>query len=513
MKVLLAILVLVALVFWNRSKKRYPPGPKHLPLLGNLLDIPRCHAYKKFTKYSKELDSDIIYVDAAGQPIIVLSSLKACNDLLSKRSNIYSDRFHQTMSFELVDCKRLFAFQPYNDEWREARRLVVKYFTGPGKTPINNCITEFVRKALLPNLLNTPDDFFTHIRNGIGGSIVSLVYGLPTQREKDPWIALADEALACMTSTCVPGKYAVDIFPFLKHIPEWFPEAQFQKEARVGREIVARYIHEPFEASKRGMAEGTTQPSFVTRCLESLAGADEQKELLIENVSSTFAAGGTDTSVTAVKNFFAVLLLFPDIQEKAQAEVDSVIGSGRLPELSDKPNMPYLRAVLKELLRWNPVAPAGLPHMTTEDDSYKGYFIPKGSIVFGNTWAIMHDESVFPEPFNFDPTRFLTPEGQLKADMDILDPETDATFGFGRRICPGIDFGLASFWLSAACILACFNIAPELDEMGTPIPPKFEYLGKEIIAHPEPFKCRITPRSKETIALIRAGYDENSRYI
>jgi hypothetical protein len=100
------------------------------------------------------------------------------------------------------------------------------------------------------------------------------------------------------------------------------------------------------------------------------------------------AAGGTDTSVTAVTTFVAILLLFPDVQAKAQAEIDAVIGRHRLPDLEDKPQLPYLNAVVKEMLRWQPIVPIGLPHMTSEEDVYRGYYIPKGAIVMGNSWSV-----------------------------------------------------------------------------------------------------------------------------
>lgn len=153
------------------------------------------------------------------------------------------------------------------------------------------------------------------------------------------------------------------------------------------------------------------QPSFISECLEGLSEYQdkEDRERMIENVCGMLIAGntpfsskfllasfrkpkcltlpgGADTSVTAVKTFIAVLLLHPDIQAKAQAEIDAVIGPNRLPDFEDKPKLPYLNAMLKETLRWEPVTPMGMPHMSTEDDIYQGYFIPKGSIVTGNTW-------------------------------------------------------------------------------------------------------------------------------
>ncbi|KAF9445703.1 cytochrome P450, partial [Macrolepiota fuliginosa MF-IS2] len=201
----------------------YPPGPKRYPILGNIFDIPTAHAYKKFAQYSKDLDSDIIYLDAAGTPFVILNSLEASIELLDKRSIRYSDRYHNTMGYELVEGRRLFSMLPYNDEWRENRRIMVKHLSASDQTPILSRVRDFVRKSLLPNFLTSPEDFLTHIRNGVGGSIISLTYGIPVKRVADPWIALADEGMQCVTASLVPGKYAVDTFPFLKHLPEWFP--------------------------------------------------------------------------------------------------------------------------------------------------------------------------------------------------------------------------------------------------------------------------------------------------
>lgn len=145
------------------------------------------------------------------------------------------------------------------------------------------------------------------------------------------------------------------------------------------------------------------------------------------------------------------MTLYPAVQAKAQAELDSVIGKGQLPTFGDKESLPYLMAIVKELLRWEVVAPLPLPRQLREDDVYKGYHLPKGSIVMVNAWsvlrcssfslppgglyraphrAILHDEKVYPDPFTFNPERFLK-DGKLDPSVQGLEL---AAFGTGRRI-------------------------------------------------------------------------------
>jgi cytochrome P450 len=90
--------------------------------------------------------------------------------------------------------------------------------------------------------------------------------------------------------------------------------------------------------------------------------------------------------MTSLLTFLLAMLLFPEAQEKAQEELDKVVGLGRLPEYEDRERLPYTNALCKEVLRWHPVAPFSIPHRVTQDDVFGGYFIPTGSIVLGNTW-------------------------------------------------------------------------------------------------------------------------------
>jgi cytochrome P450 len=120
------------------------------------------------------------------------------------------------------------------------------------------------------------------------------------------------------------------------------------------------------------------------------------------------------------------------VQTRAQAELDSVLGSPddpsfRLPTFEDRAAFPYLDALIKEALRWAPSVALGMPHATTEEDVYRGWRIPKRSIVIVHAYAMNRDEEVYPDPYKFDPERFIEKEGRL--------PQTDpvGTFGFGRR--------------------------------------------------------------------------------
>ncbi|KAF8891875.1 cytochrome P450, partial [Infundibulicybe gibba] len=153
------------------------------------------------------------------------------------------------------------------------------------------------------------------------------------------------------------------------------------------------------------------------------------------------------------------MLHYPEVQSRAQAELDNVIGTSRLPDFGDKTSLPYLNAVLSEALRWYPITPMAIPHYTTQCDVYNGYFIPEGTTVLGNVWAILHDETIYPEPFKFNPERFL-------GDEKPPDPAEIGAFGFGRRICPGRHLAINSVWLAIAYILATFDLKRALDANG-----------------------------------------------
>jgi len=193
-----------------------------------------------------------------------------------------------------------------------------------------------------------------------------------------------------------------------------------------------------------------------------------------------------------VQALFLAMALYPEVQKKAQAEIDAVVGPDRFPGFEDRPSLPYINAVIKESMRWNLVTPLAFPHMATNDDEYDGYYIPKGTIIFGNGWSILHDPKSYNNPMEYQPERYLK-DGKLNSDM--VDPASVA-FGYGRRICPGRHLADSSLYSIVSCLLAVYDIKSPTEGL------KPEFNGR-VISSPLPFKCSITPRSSAAEALIR----------
>ncbi|KAJ7882316.1 cytochrome P450, partial [Mycena leptocephala] len=480
----------------KRSTLPLPPGPRKLPLVGNLFDISADFEWEKYMEWSKEYNSDIIHLNLAGQSVIVLSSLEATEALLEKRSALYSDRSDLPMVNGLMGWDFNIALMKYGDTWRTNRRLLRQGFT-PG---IYQHLELTATHTLLGRLLDNPDAFYAHLRQMAGEIIMSMAYGIDVLPSDDPYVALADKAVHSLVVALV-NWHLVDLFPALRYVPKWFPGAGFQRKAEEWRKLARAMVDVPYTETKRQMECGTAPRSFTSDALHTLHESDGgiyYGEEDIKASAGTMFSAGADTTVSALSTFFLAMLANPEAQRKAQTEIDAVTGGKYLPDFDDEAAMPYVSALVKEVLRWKNVTPMGVPHFLAIEDEYRGYRLPAGSVVIGNTWAILHDEVMYPDPYAFKPERFLL-DG--KPNPAVKDPDC-AAFGFGRRICPGRHMARSSIWFTVVSILATFNIERAVDEAGRPIEPTFEYLSA-LVSAPLPFKCSITPRSKEAVALIQ----------
>ncbi|KAF8581749.1 cytochrome P450 [Ramaria rubella] len=490
------------LLFYAATRREYipkglrlPPGPPGRWILGNLGDMPTHHGWKTYTRWAKEY-GDIIYLNVFGTTLIILNSESVALDLFEKRSKLYSDRFDSPMVNGLLGFDWTPNFMPYGNWWRRHRKMFHQEFQPAAVNKYNEIQTRHNR-TYLRHLHATPAEFEQHSRDLAGATIMEITYGISIQ-PGDRYIETAEKAMVALAEAAIPLTFLVDIIPILKHVPEWMVGCGFKRWARQARVHATAAAEVPFAEVKGEVRAGTARPSVLVTLLEKLnqqSNALPDDEIVIRNVSAVAYLGGADTSVSAMNSFILAMLLFPKAQRKAQAELDSIVGMDRLPEFSDWESLPYTNALCREVMRWNPVAPLGVPHRVTQDDVYGDYFIPGGSIVIGNSWAILQDERTYgPEPETFRPERFL--------DANTKFPL--AAFGYGRRVCPGRHLAMNSLFIGVASVLKVFNIAPAKDIDGNNILVEPSYTSG-IVSFPEPFKCSITPRSASALRLLYDG--------
>ncbi|KAF8883978.1 cytochrome P450 [Infundibulicybe gibba] len=486
----------------NRNPKRLPlpPGPKGLPIIGNLLDMPAHKPWVIYNEWSKTY-GDIMHLNILGQSIIILCSTRRTTDLLEKRSSISSDRPRMPMLLEVMRCDCFFSLLPYGRRWRRQRQLFHGRFhmnTVSKYLPVQSCGT----RRLLLALLESPNEFRDHIRQAFASTIMDVTYGIKVKEENDPYIKVVEASLDGINEAGVPGVFLVDFIPMLKYVPEWMPGAGFKKKAARWKDANYRMTEMPWKFAKSQHSQGIAPDSMAAACLDNLPPiGDEQREeeeTYARNAAAQTFIAGADTTLSSLQAFFMAMALYPDAQRKAQAELDSVVGKTSLPDFTDRDSLPYVNAVAKEVLRWHNVLPLALPHMTMRDDEYDGYFIPKGSTIIGNAWSILHDPETYDQPLEFRPERFLK-DGKI--DPSVQGAEA-AAFGFGRRICPGRHFANNSLFSFVSSVLFAFTISHAKDEHGNTIPIRPETTSGLLI-YPVHFDCEIKPRSAAAEKLIR----------
>lgn len=255
----------------------------------------------------------------------------------------------------------------------------------------------------------------------------------------------------------------------------------------------------PFNQVKDEMAAGIAKKSFTSTLLDELDVKSEQErneaETIIRNCATVAYGGASDTTISASRTFILAMVLNPDVQKRAQSEINRVVTNDRLPDFGDRSNLPYITALMKEVLRWHSPAPQGIPHKLSRDDQYRGYHLPTGTLVMLNVWHILHDPSIFKDPEEFHPERHLSEDPELAAKVDQA---WRVVFGFGKRTCPGQPFAEDFLWLLFARLLSIFVFSPDPNN-GSPTKAEFE---SGPLSHPMPFRCSIRVYSQSRAALL-----------
>ncbi|KAF9033032.1 cytochrome P450 [Hymenopellis radicata] len=493
----LVLVYLIVLVSTSSIQRPWfaeiPLGPRPLPVIGNLLQIPR-HNDNHVQAYTNlgKIYGPIMHMRVFSRHFIMLNSAKAAFDLLEKRSAIYSSRPRLVMAGELVGRDKSLLFLPYGERLRTTRRLIHSFLRADVANRHWPLQEQGVLK-LLRRLKESPEKFESHIHSSFVATVMKQVYGYDAQSSDDPYIALAQKLSRITTEAHEPGRWLVDSFPWLRYVPSWMPFAHFKTWAAKARADSIRFTRAPFDLAQSTL-DGASSESFVATCLNKTNRTAEEEEIVMY-ASASLYNGGSDTVYSRHG-----ALVRPDhgyaseIQARAQHEIDAVVGPDRLPCMDDLHSMEYIDCLMKELHRFSPLIPI-VPHSPIEDDEYEGFFIPKGSWVMANLWGMLHDPEVYPEPHLFRPERFESSNPAQEPDPIKL------AFGLGRRRCPGYHFAAASLFLSITQVLWAFDIRPPCDEKGNLVPPPIEYVAGHSV-HPKSFACNVVPRSETKFKLI-----------
>ncbi|KNZ59656.1 uncharacterized protein VP01_1686g2 [Puccinia sorghi] len=418
----LAIITYLASYSRQRAKDGFKkiPQPIRLPFIGKLLQIRQPNPWIQMAKWSNQF-GPIYRLKIGHSNLIIYSWLTylVFNSFSGIGITQSSNRIIRTKVIKIF-IKTSLTFMPYDDLWRRERKLL-HLLTQPKAASSYEPIQSQESAQLCLDILNDPSKHWGHSQR-LFSSIEHLIF-----------------------------EHLIDLLPFLHHLPEILSPWK-QYGCQVSDETLDLFGGLYRQVS--GLAHSEQLPNHDHSAACFIARIEILIHFLLEYVP--FGAG-SDTTADAIETFIFACAANPDKVAKAHEELDRVIGRERLPEFSEQESLVYCTAMVRELLRWRTVIAGGLAHMTTEDDEYEGYFIPKGTAIVANHWAIHLDEATYKDAHKFIPERFIDPHtGSLIGTK--WSASGHHAFGFGRRIFPGLHIANKSLFITFTRLLWSFDI-------------------------------------------------------
>ncbi|KAK8872507.1 cytochrome P450 [Apiospora arundinis] len=511
-----AIVVLLLYVAYLKKKehdrKKIPPGarplpgPKGLPFIGRIHDVPAEKTWLKFYEWSKEY-GPIYQMEIFGSVHVWISSEAIAHDLLSRRALIYSDR---PMIPNLPNNRtggEYLALHGRNDTWKRQRKLAQHLMTQSANASLHNYPSK-ERDRFLHLLYKDASQYREYIEQFTARTVSRLSWGSPHPAN------LLRETTFGLLETISPSGALPNVISWLMHVPYCLSPWKQKEHAR--HEIEAGLFKSSVKYVRDAVGNGTAEPSFVRTFIDTLTKPGDETKWGQEGeatyVVGQMAIAGALTIGSPIQSFLLAMLHFPEWQHKLQQEIDEAC-PGRCPEWDDREKMPLLRAVVKEVIRWRPPVPTGIPHAVEKDDVYNGYFIPAGATIHALEWGITRDEATYPDPETFNPARWLEPQYPTYKEPLSMHPNLNgfSQFGFGRRTCQGVPIVEMDLFLAMGGMAWAFVIQKKRKPDGTEVPVHWNDFTPLLIAKPSPFEFDLVPRHGEATARVLRGMWETGK--
>ncbi|PQE17120.1 cytochrome P450 protein [Rutstroemia sp. NJR-2017a BBW] len=479
----------------STSSLPLPPGPKPLPIIGNLHQAPKSYGWRKYREWSKQY-GPIVHVNMLGQPIIILSTDQVAHDILAKRGAICSDRPRLFLATELALKGLNILMMNYTEKFRQHQRLQVSVLNATPAAaylPLQTLESQQLMHDLLANAGGAGADVQGPFQRTVASIIHTLLFGFRIKDYNNPVLRAVVKLNDEFSEFIQVGAHIVDQFPILNNLPGFLAPWK----AKAENHYTTKYDLRDKNFRRALESDAWNISKHLKKTVEKDGLSMPLHELAFELGTLIDAAldGTTDGLI-----WFVVACITQDqgFVTKARAELDAVVGRDRLPVPNDKSNLPYITAIVEEIFRWRPVGPEGVPHLNKEEFTYNGYTIPKGSILLPNAWTISREEAFFgADPDVFIPDRWLEKDGKTLKDLP------SPAFGYGRRTCPGRHFARNVIWIVVAQLLWSFDIKAGLsDETGEPIPVDPLACTYGLVMRALPFKAVFNPRGPWVLEVI-----------
>ncbi|KAH8901190.1 putative cytochrome P450 oxidoreductase [Thozetella sp. PMI_491] len=513
--VALGVIVYRALQIGKRDP-RMPKGPPTAPIIGNAHQIPATGLYRQFREWARQY-GPVFSLKVGPSNIVVLCDRKAIHKLLVEKGSIYSDRPPSYVGKLLTQGDHL-ALEQMDATWREKRKVISHNFSPKQLDEKHYKVQEAEATVLMTNLLDNPDNFYQDIRRYTASVVTSITYGYRAPTFESFWGHCVYDVMDKWTAAMEPGANPpVDDFPFLRYMPS---SLAFWKRRAMD---AGKTMDGTWGEARRRVEERRTTGERRNCIMDSLLDEYEKKgwpaaihQHAFTNLLGEIVEGGADTTAAQLLTLVLAFALHPEVQEKARKEIDAACGTERAPGWSDFAKMPYMNCIIKEGMRWRPVAVTALPHKVREDDEYEGMLIPKNTTVFIPTWAIHHSEHIYDNPDQFNPDRYIGYEKLANdyAGSPDWEKRDHYNYGAGRRICPGIHLAGRNMWRIASKLLWAFEFSEPVDPAtGKVMPLDPNAYNPGILQAPLPFKVQIKPRSEAHISIIRREFAQAQEFL